>query len=197
MASLLGLAGAQHEGLDDHAAHLVALADHAAFGHGRVREQAVLDLGRAHVVAGGDDHVVVARLVVEVAVLVLREGVAGVVPAVADVGGLAFVVHVAAAGGADHGQAADGAARHLVVVLVHHLGLVAGHHLADGAGAHVGARGRDVDVEHLGAADAVQHLDAGGLLPQLARGVGQGLAGADADAQAGNAQRLGVGAIWR
>jgi hypothetical protein len=47
------------------------------------------------------------------------------------------------------------------------------------------ARGRNEDVEHLGGADAVQHLDAGGLLPELARGVGQALARAHADAQRG------------
>ena len=171
-----GVARLEHaEGLDDHAALLVGLADHAALGHGRVPQQRVLDFRAADVVAGGDDHVVGAGLVEEVAVLVLHEGVAGVVPAVLHVVGLARVVQVLAAGGADHGQLADRAARHFVAVVVDHLGRVAGHHLADGAGAHVAAGRGDEDVEHLGGADAVQHLDAGRLLPQLARRVGQAL----------------------
>jgi hypothetical protein len=38
--------GLEHaEGLDDHAALVVGLADDAAFGHGRVLEQRVLHLG--------------------------------------------------------------------------------------------------------------------------------------------------------
>ena len=38
-------------------------------------------------------------------------------------------------------------------------------------------------MEHLGGADAVEHLDTAGLLPELPGGVRQGLAGTDADAQ--------------
>ena len=58
---------------------------------------ALLDLRAADVVAGGDDHVVAAGLVPEVAVGVAREGVAGDVPAVVDVGLPGAVVEVAAA----------------------------------------------------------------------------------------------------
>jgi hypothetical protein len=87
-----GVSRLEHaESLDDHPALLVGLADHAAFGHGRMLQQRVLDLGPADVVAGGDDHVVGARLVDEVAVLVLQEGVARIVPAVLHVAGLARV----------------------------------------------------------------------------------------------------------
>ena len=52
-------------------------------------QQRILHLRAADVVAGGDDHVVGARLVEEVAVRVLHEGVARVVPAVLHVVGLA------------------------------------------------------------------------------------------------------------
>ena len=73
--------------------------------------------------------------------------------------------------------------RHLVAIVIHHLRGVAGHHLADGAAAHVVAGRRDEDVEHLGGANAVRHVDARGVLPQLACGVRQAFAGAHADAQ--------------
>ena len=62
--------------------------------------------GPGDVVAGADDHVVAARLVPEVAVVVADEGVAGEVPAVVHVASLARVVQVAAAGRALHGQPA-------------------------------------------------------------------------------------------
>src|SRR5688572_19566454 len=76
------LAGLQdHIGLHDGAALGVGRTDYAALGHCRVREQRALDLRAGDVVAGGDDHVVGARLVEEVAVLVAQVGVAGDVPA--------------------------------------------------------------------------------------------------------------------
>ena len=141
-----------HKGLDDHAALVVGLADHAALGHGRVFEQRVFHFGAADVVARGDDHVVGAGLVEEVAVGVLQEGVARVVPAVLHVVRLARVVQVAAAGGPDHRQLADGAARHFLAVVVDHLGGVAGHHLADGAAAHVAAGAAEMKMWNISVA---------------------------------------------
>ncbi|MNV34044.1 hypothetical protein D3C71_1254470 [compost metagenome] len=188
------MAGLQDaDGFDHHAALLVGHADHAALGHGRVAQQGVFHLGAAHVVAGGDDHVVVARLVEEVPVGVLRERIARVVPAVLHILGLARVVEVLAARGADHRELAHGAARHFTAVVVHHLGGVAGHHLAHCACAAFAARRRDEDVEHLRGADTVRHVEAGRVFPQLARRVRQALARAHAGAQLGQADLLGEG----
>src|SRR3546814_3675342 len=78
-------------------------------------------LGAGDVVAGRDNHVVGARLVPEIAVLVADIGVAGEVPAVLHIGGLAFrIVEIATAGGAAHRQPADRAGRHRIAALVDH-----------------------------------------------------------------------------
>ena len=153
-------------------------------------EQGVFYLGRADVVAGRDDHVIGAGLVEKVTVIVLREGVAGVVPAVFDVIELARIAHVFAAGGALHGEAAHGAVRHLVALGVHHFGYITRHHLPNGPPAHLIRRRRDEDVEHLGGANAVQHVNAGGLAPELAGGVGQALARTHAQAKLGGVATL-------
>ena len=79
-ASAVGrlVAVAQH----DHRAHdgaalRVGRRDHRRLGHRRVLDQRRLDLERPDPVAGGDDHVVGAALEVQVAVVVLRDAVAG------------------------------------------------------------------------------------------------------------------------
>ena len=183
--------GPQHtKRLDDHAARVIRLANHAALGHRRVLEQCVFHLRRAHVVTGGDDHVVGAGLVEKVAIGILQERVAGVVPAIFHIVALTCVTQVFAARGADHRELAHRATRLLGTVVVHHLRGVARHHLADGTASHIRGRSRDEDVKHLGGTNAVQHLDAGGVFPQLARGVRQGLARAHADAQGWFAPRL-------
>ena len=41
-------------------------------------------------------------------------------------------------------------------------------------------------MKHLGGTNAIGHFDAGGLFPELARGVGQAFAGAHAHAQPGH-----------
>jgi hypothetical protein len=57
-----GVAGFQHDdGGHQRAAAAVGHADHGAFGDGGVLQQHALHLGAGDVVAGGDDHVVVAR----------------------------------------------------------------------------------------------------------------------------------------
>src|SRR3954453_18313738 len=86
-----------HERPDDLPPHLVGDADDAALHDIRVRHQRLFDLGAGDVVARRDDHVVVAALVPEVAVLVPDEGVAGDVPAALDVRPLTIVGQVAAA----------------------------------------------------------------------------------------------------
>src|SRR5690606_40438897 len=68
----------------------------AAFGNSRMREQHFFHFRPGDVVAGRDDHVVGARLIMEIAVLVLQVGIAGKVPAVLHILGLAVVGEVAA-----------------------------------------------------------------------------------------------------
>src|SRR5438309_2012301 len=98
--------GGDDEGLHPLAALLAGHADHRAFEHGGVGVEGVLHLRRGDVVARRDDHVVRPGDVPEIAVLILAVGVAGEVPAILDIGGLAGVVEIAAAGGAFHRQLA-------------------------------------------------------------------------------------------
>ena len=176
--------GFEHtEGLDDHAALLVRFAHHPAFGHSRVLEQRIFDLRCADVVAGRDDHVVGTGLVKKVTITILQKCVPRMVPAVFDIGCLAGVVHVFAPGGADDSEFAHRATRYFHPAVVHHPRRVTWHHLADGTATHFGGCGRNEDVEHLGRANTVQHLDAAGIFPELARGVRQTFASTNAKSQ--------------
>ena len=171
----------QHnERLDDGAAFFIGPADDATFSDRFMREQRRLDLGAGDVVAGGDDHVVGARLVEEVARLVHEVGIAGDVPAVLHVILLALICQVAAAGRSLHRELADDAGLAWPPFLIEHRRAIAGDGIAGGAAAHALGRMRDEDVHHLGRADAVDDLDAGRPLEQLARRIGQRLAGRDA-----------------
>ena len=68
---------AQHDdGAHDRAALLVGRRDGRGLGDGRVGDERRLDLERADAIAGGDDHVVVAPLEAQPAVLVLLDQVA-------------------------------------------------------------------------------------------------------------------------
>ena len=71
------------EGLDDLAAQLVGHADRAGLAHVGVLQHRVLDLDGAHGPAGGDDHVVGAAGMIEIAVLVDPAEVLGGKPGVA------------------------------------------------------------------------------------------------------------------
>ena len=119
------------------------------------------------------------------------EGVAGQVPAVADIVLLALVGEIAAAGRPAHGEPADRAARHLVHVVVDDPRLVAGRPAGRCvAGCHVVEPVGDEDVQHLGRADAVEDRLAGLLRPFLEDRRRQRLAGRHRDAQ-----RRQVGAL--
>ena len=98
-------------GLDDHAALHIGLADHAALSHGRVFEQSIFHFRAAHVVTRGDDHVIVTGLVMEIAVIVLHERIAGIVPARLHIALLSRVIEITASGRPDHGQATHLVAR--------------------------------------------------------------------------------------
>src|SRR5207244_13394605 len=110
--------------LDDHAALLVWRAHDRRLGHGRVAKERFLDLRSGDVVARGDDHVVRARLITEVAVTVAHVNVTGDVPAVLDVGGLAVAAQVPAACRSLHRQPAEFSVGHGPPVLVLDLGPV-------------------------------------------------------------------------
>src|SRR3954469_20903107 len=80
-----GVALGQHdERLDHVSAPFVGRRDSGRLLHGRVLEAGGLDLERADPVAGGDDHVVGAALVPDVAVLVEARRVLGVEPVAAE-----------------------------------------------------------------------------------------------------------------
>src|SRR5205085_6728135 len=103
----------------------------------------------------------------EVAVGIHQVGVAGDVPAVPHVVPLAPVGEIAAPGRAAHGEVADRVGRQRLAVGVDHARLVAGHGLAGRARTNLFLGGADEDVQHLGRADAVEDLDAGGRKPGL------------------------------
>src|SRR3546814_16240167 len=92
-----GEAGLEHDkSLDDTASVGIRHANHPAFGDRLVLQQRPLDLRASNVVARGDNHVVVARLVKQVAVVIHPECVAGQVPAFLYKHLLSFVVEIAA-----------------------------------------------------------------------------------------------------
>ena len=176
--------------LHDLAAGLVGHADHRALGDVGVGQQRGLHLRAGDVVAAGDDHVVAAGGEVEVAVVVLHEGVAGEVPAVLHVAALAVIGEVAAAGGALHRQPANGAAGHLVHVVVHHPGPVAADGPPGATRTGVVEAVGDEDVQQFGGANAVEHRLAGGGHPCVVHRGGQGLARGH-----GGPQRRQVGTV--
>ncbi|KAG1173981.1 hypothetical protein G6F35_016703 [Rhizopus arrhizus] len=159
------------------AALVARRAHHAAFRHGLVAQQRVLDFRTGDVVARRHDHVVIARLVEQIAFVVLHEGVARQVPAALHEAALALVGQVTAARRALDRQAAHRAVGHRIHVVVHHLRHITRHHLADGAALDRFRRAGHEHVDHFRAADTVDHLDAAGLLPQLAGSVRQGFPG--------------------
>src|SRR4029079_15234028 len=115
----------------------------------------------------GHDHVVGARLVVEIAILVDEVGVAGDVPAVADVIELPDVVEIATAGRATDGEPADDTRPEVVHLVVHHARLVPRHGPPGRARADVGVGGTDGDVDHLERADTVYDGAGARLVPGL------------------------------
>ena len=179
------MALAQHDiGFDDHAAFRVRRANDTAFGDGGMREQARLHLWPSDVVASGNDHVVRARLIPEIAVGIADIGVAGDVPAIEDVFELARIGEVAAAGWSAHREAAGRAIRHIVAFVVDDPRLVSRHGNTGRAGADRLARGGDENMQHLGGPDAIHQRKAGLCLPRLEGRLGQCLTSGNADPEA-------------
>src|SRR6185437_15588106 len=145
------------------------------------------------VIASRDDHIVGTGNVPEIAVLVATVGVARIVPSVLDVVVLAWVIEVLTAGRAFDGQTADGTGRNGAAVVVVHFGDVPGNCPARRSGTHFGFRGADENVQHFGAADSVEDLQAGLRVPVLPDRLGQRFPCRDAPAQAREIELLGSG----
>ena len=147
-----------------------------------MRQQRRLDLGAGDVVAGGDDHVVGARDERKMAVGA-DEGIAGHVPAVADIVRLPAVGEIAAARRTTHRKLSDGAVGQLVHVVVDDLRLIAGHGIAGGSRHGIADAVADEDVQQFRAADAVEDRFAGLFGPALEHRRRQRLASGDGKAQ--------------
>src|SRR5262249_42005886 len=149
---------------------VVGYADYSGVRYRRVLEQRLLNLARIDVVAGDDDHVLLAVHDRDVAILVHRREVAGVEPAVAQgLGGrlrlLPIALHNVLAA---TDELAYHARRHLAAVCVHDLDLDAGNRLAHGSWLGDGASGvACYDWRGLGQTVPLADRHAGHALEQL------------------------------
>src|SRR5205807_4299279 len=107
------------------------------------------------VVTRADDHVVGARLINEVTVVVDKVGVAGEIPAVAHVIRLPIVGEIAASGRTLDREPADATRRQRLPFIVHHTGVIARHGYTCRTGSRMSLVVRNEDVEHFSGADAV------------------------------------------
>src|SRR5271155_2364919 len=92
-----------------------------------MRQQHRLHLGAGDVVAGRNDHVVVARDEMKISFLVLAKCIASQVPAVLHVFTLTDVGEIAATGRAPHREPPNRSARNFIEILVDDLGFVTWH----------------------------------------------------------------------
>src|SRR5690606_4301442 len=86
----LTLCSAHHHGGDAFAEVRMRHADHRAFDHARQCIDDLLDLDRVHIVAAGDDEVLVAPDDVHIAIGIDAPQVAGDEETVTEIAGLAF-----------------------------------------------------------------------------------------------------------
>ena len=140
-------------------------------------EQGLLDLGTGDVVAGRDDHVVGAGLVVEVAVAVADVDVAGDVPSILHVGGLAVASQVAAPGWALHREPPQLAVGHRPALRILDLGHVARHCAPGAPRPNLVALCGDEDVKHLRRADAIDDAYAACVMDRIPCRLRERLAG--------------------
>jgi hypothetical protein len=124
-----------------------------------MREQRRFDFRSGDVVAGRDDHVVGARLVIEVAGGVHHVGVARHVPAALDILALARVGEIAAARRSPYSEAADCAGRQLAAGLVNDARLITGNDAAGGSRMRVVVGCPDKNVQHLGRTETIHDPD--------------------------------------
>src|SRR5205823_4328619 len=81
----LPIGGQDDECLSELSTVFIWNADNRALGNLGMVEQYVLNFGTGDVVTGGDDHVVGARLIPEVALLIHAEAITGKVPPVLNI----------------------------------------------------------------------------------------------------------------
>ena len=189
--------GEDDEGLHDVALDLVGRGDRRRLAHRLVLQAGRLDLEGADAVAGGDDDVVGAPGVPDVAVLVLHGGVLGVKPLAAEglLGGLGVapvaerIVGIRARAQADLAALALG---HGALVLVEELDVPARHGPAHRTLAHLEERVVGHERVALGQPVVVEHREPV-LLAEPADRLGvEGLAGRAHAAEALRVARAGV-----
>src|SRR5581483_2624931 len=167
------------EGGDDLPTLLIRGADYRAFCNVGMRQQCGFNFWPGNVVAGRNDHVVIARGEVEATILVAHEGVSSQIPAVAHVVRLTFVGEVAAPGWTTHRKAPDRVRRYFIEIGVDNLGFISGDRAARRAGHRVPDPVSNENVQQLGRADSVQDRLAGFAYPLLEHRRGQRFAGRD------------------
>src|SRR6266699_1617496 len=97
----------------------------------------------------------------EIGLLVLRERVAGEIPAAAYISVLPLVGEITATGGAAHSELADLAVWLFFHVVVDDLGFVSDYRLSGRAGRRVAEPVGNEYMQHLGRTDAIQNRLAG------------------------------------
>ena len=161
----------------------------------RVFQQALLGLARREPLPRDLEQVVVASLVGEVAVTVASHHVARNVPLAGEGAARGPGVPPVAVRAriAPYPHPADLAGTDLAAAVVAEPYLEAGDGGAEGAGTHLAGPVRDEDVPHLGRAEAIEELDAEGVVPAAVEGDGEGLAGGGGQPEAAQVAVVGLG----
>ena len=180
---LIGLE--HHQGLGPDQAFFFGRADHAHLGHGVVGLQGAGDLGRRDELAGDLDQVIATAGIVVETFRVAPEAVAGLHPGAQEhVTALLTLVPVAQRGrGAIDQQRADIAIRHVDILLVHQPDAEARHRLAHRPFGRLRRRVGQVDVQHLGGTEAIEHGRAQPFLEAALQTGRKRVASRDAQAQ--------------
>ncbi len=158
----------QHDiGFDNAASFLIGRSHDTAFRHGWMREQAGFDFRSGDVVSGRNDHVVIAGLIPEIAVRIHDIGIAGDVPAVLDIFGLARVGQIFAAERPANGKSSRRAGRAFLPIVIDDTRFITGDGFTSRSGSDVVFRRRDEDMQHFRRADAVGQRKPGRTLPRF------------------------------
>ena len=163
----------------------VLFADDGGLQHRFVRDQGRFHIERRHPLPTDLEHVVGAAAVIVIAIGVAPVFVAGIGPiALEGAAALGALVPVTFAGRRSaHDQFADLIGAQLASKLIHQLDVITRNWFAGGTVADVTRPVADESLQHLGRADAVEHVDADDLAPALADMRRQGLARRDAKPQ--------------
>src|SRR5205085_2322670 len=172
----------------------IAPSHNPRFLYSRVFDERVLDLHRADPDPAHFQHVIGAAGIPVEAVGVAIELVAGADPLALDrvLGAFVLVPVVGAGAVALDQEVAHGAIGDVDARIVDDPCFVARDQLAGRAGTSTGWTIGNKDMENLGAADAIQDLDAEALAETIVEGFGQRLPGGDGEA---NTREIKVGAL--